>query len=141
MSASLPPIPELKRILLVDDEVTFATIIALQLERTGRYQVRCLHRGSEVLPVARDWMPDIVLLDFLMPDMDGGEVFKLLKANASLKHIPVIFLTAVATEDSPLEIGVRPGRLTLAKPVSFEKLDHSIQLLLGMDSGLQPSLC
>lgn len=126
---------------MVDDEVTFATLVALQLERTGRYRVRCLHRGSEVLAAAEEWMPDIVLLDFLMPDMDGGEVFQQLKANPTLKHIPIIFLTAVAKEDTPLETGVRPARLTLAKPVSFEKLDHCIRVLLESEPGLQPSLC
>lgn len=116
-------------------------VVAMQLERTGRYRVRCLHRGSEVEAAAEAWLPDIILLDFLMPDMDGGEVFKRLKANAALKHIPIIFLTAVAKEDSPLETGVRPGRLTLAKPVSFQKLDHSIQVLLGDSSKAHESHC
>lgn len=126
---------------MVDDEVAFAAVVALQLERTGRYQARCLHRGSEVVAVAEEWMPDIILLDFLMPDMDGGEVFKRLKANPSLKHIPIIFLTAVAKEDTPLETAVRPARLTLAKPVSFHKLDRSIQVLLGTESKLHEAFC
>lgn len=126
---------------MADDEVSFALVVAMQLERTGRYRVRCLHRGSEVEATAEEWLPDIILLDFLMPDMDGGEVFKRLKANPALKHIPIIFLTAVAKEDSPLEMGVRPGRLTLAKPVSFQKLDYSIQVLLGDGSKAHEPSC
>lgn len=126
---------------MVDDEIPFAMVVAMQLERTGRYQVRCLHQGSQVVALAEEWKPDIILLDFLMPDMDGGEVFKRLKANDSLKHIPIIFLTAVAKEDTPLEAAVRPARLTLAKPVSFQKLDWSIRVLLGADATIPEPAC
>jgi len=126
-----------KRVLLVDDEVSFAKVVSLQLERTGQYVVHCLHRGSAVESVAEDWMPDIILLDFLMPDMDGGQVFQRLKANPVLKHIPIILLTAVANEDTPLESGVRPARLTLAKPVSFQRLNSAIQSLTNTEASLQ----
>ena len=131
-----PLVPDLKRVLIVDDEIAFAKIVSLQLQRSGQYQVKCLHEGAAVESVAEEWMPDVVLLDFLMPDMDGGQVFQRLKTNPALKHIPIIILTAVAKEDTPLEKGVRPGRLTLAKPVTFHKLNRAIQHLIGTETSV-----
>ena len=124
-------IPSSKRIrvLLVDDEETFAHVTRLQLQRTGRYEVECLHRGKGVESFATEWQPDIVLLDYLLPDVDGGQVFQQLKNNSALERIPIILLTGLAKEDTPLESGVRPGRLTLAKPVDLDKLEEAIGLL------------
>jgi len=128
LNADAPPRP--LRVLAVDDEKPFLNLLRLHLERSGLYEVVCLYEGANVEKVAMDWRPDIILLDFLMPDMDGGEVFQLLKQNPDLERIPVILLTALAQEDTPLESGVGPRRLTLAKPVSYAKLEQAIHLLI-----------
>ena len=129
--AALTPISSAKRtrVLLVDDEEAFANVTRQQLERTGKYDVRCLYCGRDVVRTATDWQPDIVLLDYMLPDLDGGQVFQKLKNDPSLDRIPIILLTGLAKEDTPFESGVRPGRLTLSKPVDFEKLEEAIHLL------------
>ena len=130
-----PPIPVRRRsrVLIVDDEENFTGIVKQYLERTGRFEVRCLHRGKGVLDIAREWEPAIVLLDYMLPDMDGGQIFQKLKDDEKLEHIPIILLTGLAKEDTPLEAGVRPRRLTMSKPVSFEKLEAAIRLLTEVD--------
>ncbi len=122
------------RVLTVDDEPTLLGLIRMQLERTGIYRVKCLDRGRDVEKTASQWQPDIILLDYLLPDTDGGRVFQQIKNNPRLKHIPIILLTSLAREDTPLQAGVRPRRLTLAKPVSFDRLQAAIRLLTGQSN-------
>ncbi|MFT5465623.1 MAG: CheY-like chemotaxis protein [Verrucomicrobiales bacterium] len=123
------PIQSRERVLIVDDEESFAELVKVYLERTGRYEVRCLYRGKGVLDAARVWKPSIVLLDYMLPDMDGGQIFQRLKDDSQLRHIPIILLTGLAKEDTPLETGIRPKRLTMSKPVCFEKLEEAIAFL------------
>ncbi len=117
------------RILAVDDEKAFIDLVALQLKRSGEYEVRCLYQGKDVVRTAENWIPDLIILDYLMPDLDGGQVFQQLKSHPSLERIPVILLTALAQEDTPLESGLRPRRLTLTKPVNLQKLRAAIESL------------
>src|SRR5436305_1200997 len=80
-----------KRVLVVDDELEFARMVKLILEMTGSYLVRDVHLSREVLKVAREFKPDVVLLDCMMPDMDGGEVAAMLQNDPELKDTPFIF--------------------------------------------------
>lgn len=125
------PIQPRERVLIIDDEESITEIVKSYLERTGRYEVRCLHRGKTAIETARSWQPSIVILDYMLPDMDGGQIFQKLKDDPELKNIPIILLTGLAKEDTPLETGVRPKRLTMSKPFSFEKLEEAIVLLTG----------
>ena len=124
------------RVLLVDDEVAFANSVRQYLERTGRYDVRCLQLGREALSVAHEWTPEVVLLDYMLPDLDGGQVYQLLKADPQLRRIPIILLTGLASHDSPFNSAVRSKRFTLSKPVEFGALDKAIQVLTEADSGV-----
>lgn len=63
-----------KKILIVDDEEDFTKLIKLNLERTGEYEVEIENGGLRGLAAAREFKPDLILLDILMPDMEGGEV-------------------------------------------------------------------
>lgn len=127
------PVRPRERVLLIDDEETFTDLVRQYLERSGRFEVRCLHRGNGVLDIAREWEPAIVLLDYMLPDMDGGQIFQRIKDDSELKHIPIILLTGLAKEDTPIEAGVRPRRLTMSKPVDFEKLEEAIRILTDLD--------
>jgi len=124
-----PDNPRPTRVLAVDDEKAFIDLVGIQLQRTGRYEVRCLYEGKDVIRTATTWSPDVILLDYVLPDIDGGRIFQLLKSQPELERIPVILLTALAEEDTPLETGMRPRRLTLTKPVNFKKLEEAIQAL------------
>jgi CheY-like chemotaxis protein len=63
-----------KRILLIDDDPSFTRLLKLNLEETGAYEVRTENRGTAALTAAREFKPDLILLDVVMPDMGGGDV-------------------------------------------------------------------
>src|SRR5688500_6451768 len=88
-----------KRILLLDDEIDFANVMKMTLEMTGEYEVRAAVRSSTFLTVAQDYRPDLILLDCMMPALDGGEVAAQLQADPVLKDTPFMFFTA--TTDQP----------------------------------------
>ncbi len=121
---SIPPAgPAKKRILVVDDEVSFARMVKLNLEKTGAYEVRVENRAMFALATAREFLPDLILLDVIMPNMDGGDVSKQIKRDRTLKGTPIIFLTATVSRREAGEGGLNSGgELFLAKPVSVEAL-------------------
>jgi CheY-like chemotaxis protein len=122
----------LKRLLLVDDEEPFTRLVKLNLEQTGRYTVRIENDGAKALATAREFAPDLILLDVIMPDADGGEVAALIKADAALKAVPIIFLTA-AVSQKELEgpSGMIGGRMFIAKPVNKRSLIELIDQQLS----------
>ena len=121
-----------KRILVVDDEAAFTRIIKLNLERTGNYQVRTENMGSMAIPAAKEFRPDLIFLDVMMPDMSGDEVAALLKEDPILSNIAFVFMTAIVTKEETqamdTDIG---GNMFLAKPVKTEELIATIERVLG----------
>ncbi|MBD1809967.1 response regulator [Microcoleus sp. FACHB-SPT15] len=85
-----------KRILVIDDEDGIREIIQICLETAAGWDVFTAASGSEGLATAQAQLPDAILLDVMMPDMDGPTTFRQLQANAATKHIPTILLTAKA---------------------------------------------
>lgn len=83
-----------KRILLIDDEETIREVVQLGIEIQAGWQVVSASSGLEGINLAEDRQPDAILLDVMMPDMDGISTLSNLKANAKTRSIPVIFLTA-----------------------------------------------
>lgn len=80
-------------ILIVDDEQHNLRILSSTLTQQG-YEVQCAKNGELALLTARETLPDLILLDIIMPDMDGYKVCQHLKADAATRDIPVIFLSA-----------------------------------------------
>lgn len=119
-----------KRILLIDDEVSFTRMLRLNLEKTGAYEVREENKGARGLAAAREFKPDLILLDVIMPDADGGDVASQIKADQSLKDTPIVFLTAVVTKK---EEGMVGGHPFIAKPVGAKELVECIERNLAAD--------
>ncbi|MDB6030786.1 MAG: response regulator receiver protein, partial [Verrucomicrobiales bacterium] len=69
-----------KKVLIVDDEVSITRLLKLNLERTGLFVVRDENRASKALQAAKEFKPDVVLLDVMMPEMDGGDVAALIRS-------------------------------------------------------------
>src|SRR5262245_18657340 len=86
------------RILVVDDEEPLTRILKLHLEHTERYEVRVENHGARALAAAREFRPDLVLLDVLMPDRTGQEIWEELRADPELRDVAVLFLTATVRE-------------------------------------------
>jgi CheY-like chemotaxis protein len=110
-----------KRILVVDDETNITELLKLNLEKTGLYTVRTANRGHEVLGAAREFKPDLVLLDVMMPGMDGGDVAAQLQSEPAFKKTPIVFLTAVVKkEEVDAHAGVIGGFPYIAKPLDVK---------------------
>lgn len=111
-----------KRILIVDDEATFTRMVRLNLEQTKRYVVREENRAPLALTTAREFKPDLILLDVIMPGVDGGELASRIKADAVLKSVPIVFLTGTVTKQEAAAGAVTGGYPLLSKPVSLKSL-------------------
>ncbi len=117
-----------KKILLVDDEPRVTRLLRVYIENTGAYEVKEVNKGSMVLSIARQFKPDFILLDVVMPDMDGGEVAASIAADATLKNIPLVFLTATVSKE---EQGIISGYPFVAKPATGRQITECIQQFLG----------
>ena len=112
-----------KKILIVDDEESFGKLVKLNLEDTGGYEVRVETLGGRAIPAAREFKPDFILLDIVMPDMDGGEVAQQLKEDKELQNIPLGFLTALVRDFEVTPQGDSiAGHPFIAKPVTVGQL-------------------
>jgi two-component system, OmpR family, response regulator VicR len=119
------------RILCIDDEKEIIDLIRLILARKG-YEVAGATSGDEGLAKARSWKPDLVLLDLMMPDMDGWEVFHRIRADESLAEIPVIVVTARAQSiDRVLGLHVARVNDYISKPFTPQDLIESVERVLA----------
>ncbi|MFA5144772.1 MAG: response regulator [Candidatus Omnitrophota bacterium] len=117
-----------KKILLIDDEADFTKLIKLNLELTGQYEVKTENNGLLGLDAAKEFKPDLIFLDIMMPDIDGGDVCSQLENDEETKGIPVIFLTAIASKEEVKNgKGSIGGRPFIAKPVSVRELMDCIE--------------
>ena len=98
-----------KRILVVDDEPALTRMVKLNLERTGNYEVRTENQGSLAVQAAREFKPDLIFLDVMMPDMTGDEVSAQLKEDEELSQIKFIFMTAIVTKNETESMGSNIG--------------------------------
>ena len=117
-----------KRILIVDDERWFTNLLKYSIEAEGYYDVRQENDAGAALATARLYGPDLVILDVMMPGLEGSELAGRLRADPVLRHVPVIFLTALVTgADAPDGACTRGGHTFLPKDVSVEDLIRCIE--------------
>lgn len=120
------------KILIIDDEEDFFYFTKLNLEKTGRFEVSGSTKGSEGIDLAKKNRPDLILLDILMPEMDGPQVARHLIEDPSTGSVPIVFLTALANkEDIETGRGLIGGRPFIAKPVTTAELISRIESVLG----------
>ncbi|HVU27437.1 MAG TPA: response regulator [Verrucomicrobiae bacterium] len=121
-----------KKILIVDDEAGITRMLKRNLEATGRFTVRTENTSSAAITAAREFLPDFILLDVMMPGMDGGEVAAKIKEDKTLSHVPVVFLSAIVKKEETEATGGKIGGSTfLAKPVKLEDLIACIETHIG----------
>lgn len=112
-----------KKILVIDNEIEFATMVKLNLEQTDTFEVKVETKGARAVETAKVFEPDLIFLDVLMPDMEGGAVLHEIKQIPKLKGIQVVFLTALVDDkEVSSQDGFIGGQAYLAKPVTTEKL-------------------
>ncbi len=119
-----------KLILCIEDEAEMIDLIRLILTRRG-FDVRGANGGKEGLEIMRREHPDLILLDLMMPDMDGWEVYQQMKADDTTKNIPVIVVTAKAQSiDKVLGLHIAKVDDYIAKPFSPQELLTSVDNVL-----------
>jgi len=117
-----------KRILLVDDEKSFTNLLKLNLEETGNYDVRVENWAEDAYGAAKEFKPDLVLLDIIMPRMPGGNVAAQIKEDPALKDTPIVFLTAAVRKHQVEENeGIICDFPCLAKPATVEMVIEAIE--------------
>jgi len=127
---------DMAKILIVDDELGMVMVIKRFLEKND-YEIVTASDGKEGLAKAQNEKPDLVLLDFMMPDMDGGDVVRALKSDSLTRNIPVIFLSAFvsSTEETKDQSSVNIDDTyypAMTKPVDLLVLLANIEDLLKM---------
>ncbi len=118
---------EKRRILIVDNDRESTRLVKILLEKTGRYLVLEENDATKAHQSAQNFRPDLILLDIVMPETDGGEVAAQIQADPELQRTPVIFLTALVTK-AETKTGLRiQGHPFLAKPISIPELINGIE--------------
>ena len=122
---------EKKRVLIIDDESGFTRLLKLTLERTKKYTVREQNDATKALETAREFQPDLILLDIVMPKADGGDVAREITADPRLKKTKIVFLTAIVSKKEAVSGNRIGGFPFMAKPVSLDALVKCIEENLG----------
>jgi two-component system OmpR family response regulator len=117
---------QLKCVLCVDDEVDFQSIIRISLERLGGIKSHFCTDPQQAMARAREVKPDLILLDFVMPELDGATLFKRLQADPDLAAIPVVFLTAVMTGPDARALNMLGAAGVLVKPFDVLELPRKL---------------
>jgi CheY-like chemotaxis protein len=134
MSVNMETSPKLgkRRILVVDDQACNTQLVKQYLEATGIYEVREENEARAALAAAEAFHPQLVLLDVMMPGMDGGELAACFQANSKLKDVPIVFLTSLVSKREVEAGGGRVGRFPfLAKPIVLPELAACLRHHLG----------
>jgi len=124
-----------KKILIVDDEPDILRLISLRLRKLG-YDVLTAVDGKEALDAIRNENPDLVLLDLLIPFMNGAEVCEQVKNDKTLKHIPIILFTAhsdTMTAEKTKKLGAEDY---IVKPFVLEELTDKVEEILAQGAVL-----
>ena len=121
------------KVLVIDDEADFCYFVKKNLIQNGQFDVISATNGKDGLELAENELPDIILLDLFMPDMPGEDVAAALKVNTATADIPILFVTALATNDDIVDseenkIG---NNYILPKPIRTKKLIETIMNILS----------
>ena len=128
-----------RRILIVDDEVMLARMLKLNLEKQREYEVHVANSGASGLKAARELQPELILLDLMMPDMDGTEVANRLADDERTRDIRVVFLTALVEKAKvKAKGGMLGGRAFIAKPAEVSEVIAAVEKQLSGPSAAKP---
>jgi len=120
------------RILIIDNEVAFTEVVKLTLEASGRYEAHVENDASRAMATAHAFKPELILLDMVMTGGGGGAVAAQIKSEPELKHVPIVFMTAMVARNEPNR-GERniAGHPLLAKPMRASELLGCIERQLA----------
>ena len=121
-----------KKILIIDDEKDFTIFLRENLLQTKKYTVNIVNVSTEALYATRLFKPNLILMDIMMPDLDGGKLAQQIENDFELKDIPILFLTAIATkEEMHRSDGITGKHPFISKAATMEELIHAIEENIG----------
>jgi CheY-like chemotaxis protein len=123
-----------KIIVCIDDDSNILTLAKTILESGKRFHVHTFENGNEALKKIPSLKPDLIILDMLMPEIDGIEMLRALLSSSQTKNIPIGFMTAHANPDDLeryKEMGVN-GIGFISKPINVSELPHNIEMLIEL---------
>ena len=120
-------VKEKRRILIVDDDSDSTHLVKILLEKIGDYLVLEENDAAKARQSAQNFRPDLILLDIMMPQRDGGDIAAQIEADLGLQATPIVFLTALITK-AEAKAGLHiQGHPVLAKPVNIPELINRIE--------------
>jgi two-component system alkaline phosphatase synthesis response regulator PhoP len=119
------------KILFVDDEKDITEFLCYNFNRKG-YEAQKANSGNQAINIVNGWKPDIMVLDILMPEMDGITLCQTFKQKEELKDIPIIFLSAVSDDYKVLNAMKSGAEHFLSKPIRVELLMGIVDKILGV---------
>ena len=127
LSVAGAAVEEKRRILIVDDDRDSTHLVKILLEKIGSYCVLEENDAAKAYQSARNFRPDLILLDIMMPERDGGDIAAQIDADPGLQETPIIFLTALVTKAEAKAGFHIQGHPVLAKPVNIWELINRIE--------------
>lgn len=124
-----------KRVLIVDDEEDTLKLLKIIVELSG-YEADTTLNSLDALTMAQVEQPDVVLLDIMMPRLDGFQLCKMMRANPKTRNLPVIFVTAYSALDLDDRRKASGGDMVLSKPVSMDQLIEAIEKVQTMERNI-----
>jgi CheY-like chemotaxis protein len=122
-----------KEILIVDDDIIAQNMLRTTLSGAG-YSVAAASNGMEGIKLAAERQPSLIVLDIMMPDIDGGEVAEILRKDPKTVNIPIIFLSSLVSEEEEKTGGKKGIVSFLSKPYNREKLLNEVRKYLYKDN-------
>lgn len=113
------------RLLMIDDEKALMNLVKLSLEKTGRFEVATEDQSVKWREALEKYRPQLLILDMVMPQVDGQEIITALRSDPETEHLPIIVLTAILQNSDTAAVN-KDGTLFLAKPLSIKALIHCI---------------
>lgn len=119
---------EPKKILIVEDETSISELIG-EFCRLMGFQSRTVHLGSDVLPAARSYRPDLITLDLILPDISGLDVLEILRGDPQTKEVPVVVISSIASETDVRAL-LRDCQGVLSKPFRGSTLRRTFHRII-----------
>jgi two-component system phosphate regulon response regulator PhoB len=127
-----------KKILVIEDDRDISELVTYNLEREG-YDIACLYDGAQAVDLVRKRKPELIILDLMLPEVDGIEICRMLKSDSATKHIPIIMLTAKG-EEADVVVGLQMGADDyITKPFSPKVLIARIKAIVRRTADMQVS--
>jgi excisionase family DNA binding protein len=121
-----------RKVLVVDDEAEIVELMVDVLERDGRFDVRTASTGYDAGVLTQEFRPDLIILDYMLPDVNGNVVCKTIRSNSAFEHVKIVIISAVINEDEIQELLNMGADAFMKKPFGIDELIKKITELLAI---------